>query len=82
MRVLNYAAVGVACAASVAISSLVLFLCSAWLLSSASLALTAMSALGSGLIAIMEFKSPSTVKIRARREALKSAASEDPSFSR
>jgi hypothetical protein len=42
------------------------------LLSSASLALAAMSALGSGLIALMEFRSSSRVRCRAQREALKS----------
>jgi hypothetical protein len=57
MRVLEHAAVAVACGASAAISTLVLLLCSAWLLSSASLALVAMTALGSGLIALMEFRS-------------------------
>jgi|HubBroStandDraft_6_1064221.scaffolds.fasta_scaffold01743_10 hypothetical protein len=59
MRFLKHASVAVACSASVAISSLVLFLGSARLLSSASLALAAMSALGSGLIALMEFRSSS-----------------------
>ena len=57
MKVLKRAAVTIACTASVAISFLVLFLCSAWLLSSASLALVAMSALASGLMALMEFRS-------------------------
>jgi hypothetical protein len=57
MRVLEHAVVAVACGASAAISTLVLLLCSAWLLSSASVALIAMTALGSGLIALMEFRS-------------------------
>ena len=60
MRVLEHAVVAAACGASAAISTLVLFLCSAWLLSSASLALVTMTALGSGLIALMEFKETST----------------------
>jgi hypothetical protein len=68
MTVLKHAAVAVPCAVSVAISSLMLFLCSAWLLSSASLALAAMSALGSGLIALMEFRSSSRVRYRVQRE--------------
>ena len=62
MRVLKHAAVAVACAASVAISSLVLFLCSAWLLGNASLTLAALSALGTGLIALMEFRSSSSAR--------------------
>jgi hypothetical protein len=57
MRVLEHAVVAVACGASAAISTLVLLLCSAWLSSSASVALVAMTALGSGLIALMEFRS-------------------------
>jgi hypothetical protein len=57
MRALEHAVVAVACGASAAISTLVLLLCSAWLLSSASVALVAMTALGSGLIALMEFRS-------------------------
>jgi hypothetical protein len=72
MRVLEHAMVGVACGASAAISTLVLFLCSVWLLSSASLALVTMTALGSGLIALMEFRSSSRVQCRAQREVLES----------
>jgi hypothetical protein len=68
MRVLKHAAAAAPCAVSVAISSLMLFLCSAWSLSSASLALAAMSALGSGLIALMEFRSSSRVRCHAQRE--------------
>ena len=64
MKALRHGGTAVACALSVALSSLMLFLCSAWLLSSASLvqslALTAMSVLGSGVIALMEFRSSST----------------------
>ena len=57
MKVLKRAAVAAAYTASVAISFLVLLLCSACLLSGASLALIGMSALGSGLMALMEFRS-------------------------
>lgn len=57
MKVLKRAAVAVVCTASVAISLLALFLCRAWMLSNASLALVVMSALGSGLMALMEFRS-------------------------
>jgi hypothetical protein len=71
IKVLKHSAITVACAASVALSSLMLFLCSAWLLNSASLvqslALIGMSALGSGLIALMEFRSPSRALRRAQR---------------
>ena len=67
MSVLKHPAVAVACSASVTISSLVIFLGSAWLLSSASLALAAMSALGSGLIALMEFRSSSRAACLHRR---------------
>jgi hypothetical protein len=59
MRVLKHGTVAVACTVSIAF---MLFLCSPWLLSSASLALAAMSALGSGLIALMEFRSSLTVR--------------------
>ena len=72
MRVLEHAVIAVACGASAAISTLVLFLCSAWLLSSASLALVTMTALGSGLIALMEFRSSSRVRCRTPREVLES----------
>lgn len=75
MRILKQGEMAVACAASVALASLTLFLCSAWLLSGASLvqslALTAMSVLGSGVIALMEFRSPWTVRWRAQRASLK-----------
>jgi len=57
MKVLKRAAVAAAYTASVAISFLVLLLCSACLLSGASLVLVGMSALGSGLMALMEFRS-------------------------
>jgi hypothetical protein len=63
MRVLKHAAVAIACAASVALVSLVFFLCSAWLLSGASQALAAMSALGSGLIALV----PAYIGLNQRR---------------
>jgi hypothetical protein len=69
MRVLKYAGVVVACAASVAIASLVVSLCSAWLFSTASLALAAISASGSGLIALMDFRSSSSARYCAQREA-------------
>jgi ABC-type Fe3+-siderophore transport system permease subunit len=48
----------VTCAASVALLALALFFSGAWLLNSATLALVAMSAFGSAVIALMEFKSP------------------------
>ena len=67
MKLLKRAAVAVAYTASVAISFLALFLCSAWLLSSASLALVAMSAVGSGLMALMEFRSSFRGKAQNRR---------------
>jgi hypothetical protein len=73
MEVLKRAAVTVACTVSVAISSLMLFLCSAWLFPSTSVALVAMSALGSGLIALVEFRSSSGVP--SQREAIKSDCS-------
>jgi len=63
MKELKHGEMAVACAASVALASLALFVCSVWLLSSASLieslALTAMSVWGSGVIALMEFRSSS-----------------------
>jgi hypothetical protein len=63
MRALKHDGIAVACAASVALSVVTLLLCSAWLLSGASLvpslALTAMSVLGSGIIASIESRSPS-----------------------
>ena len=66
MRVLRQGGMAVACAASGALSFLTLFLCSAWLLGSASLvqslALTGLSVLGSGVIALVEFRSPSRVQ--------------------
>ncbi len=65
MRVSRHDGMAVACAASVALSSLMFFLCGAWLLSSAalvqSLALTAMSVLASGVIALMDSRSTSPV---------------------
>ena len=65
MRVLKHGGMAVACAVSVALSSLMLFLCSAWLLSSASLvqslALTAMSVLGSGVVALVELHCRNTI---------------------
>jgi hypothetical protein len=65
MKAINYGTVAVACAASVALASFMLFLCSVWLLGSASLvqslALIGMSMSGSGLIALTECKSPSTL---------------------
>jgi hypothetical protein len=66
MTVLKHAALAVACAASVAIVSLVLSLCAAWLFSDASRTLAAMCALGSGLVALMEFRSSSRVRCRAQ----------------
>jgi hypothetical protein len=57
MRVLKHGLMAIVCAASVALLSVTLFLCSAWLLSSALplqlLALTAMSISGSGVIACL-----------------------------
>jgi hypothetical protein len=62
MRILKHIGMAVACATIVALSSLTLFLCSVWLLSSASLvqslALTGMSVLGSGVIALAQYSSP------------------------
>jgi hypothetical protein len=76
MKALKQGGMAVACAASVVLSSLTLFLCSAWLLSSVSLVqsltLTAMSVCGSGVVALIEFRSSSTARCRAQREALKS----------
>jgi hypothetical protein len=58
MKVLNYGVMAAACAVSVTLSVLALFLYCAWLLSGASLvqsmALTALSVSGSGLIALIE----------------------------
>jgi hypothetical protein len=71
MKILKHAAVAVAWAVSVAISSLMLILCIAWLSGSASLALSAMSVLGSGIIALMECRSPSTTtRLTDRRPLL------------
>lgn len=77
MRELKHGTMAVACAASVALASLALVLCSAWVLRSASLvqslALTAMSVLGSAVIALVEFipstfaDSPAATGHRARR---------------
>ena len=57
-RVLSYGEKGFCCAAIVVLSSLVPVLCRTWLLSSAPLvqtmALTALSVCGSGVIALME----------------------------
>jgi hypothetical protein len=82
MKALKQGGMAVACAASVTLLFLTLFLCSAWLLSSfaleQSLALAAMSALGSGVIALMEFRSTSTVRCRTQREALKSDCNVQP----
>jgi len=59
MRVLKYGGIAIACTAIVVLSSLTLFLCSAWLLRSAPLvhtmALSALSLCGSGVTALMEF---------------------------
>jgi hypothetical protein len=58
MRVLKYGGMAVAGALIVALSSLMLFLCSTWLAMSAPLvqtmALTALSVCGSGFAALME----------------------------
>lgn len=59
MKVLKRAATAAVCTASVTLSFLVLLLCSAWLLSGAPLVLVAMSAMASGLMALMEWRSPS-----------------------
>lgn len=79
MRVLKHGLTAVVGAASVAILSLALFLCNAWLLSGALplqlLALTAMSISGSSVIALMEFRLSSTVRCCAQRKALKSDCS-------
>ena len=57
-RVFKYGGIAIACTAIVVLSSLTLFLCSAWLLRSAPLvhtmALTALSLCGSGVAALME----------------------------
>jgi len=74
MRALKHDGIAVACAASVALSVVTLLLGSAWLLSGASLipslALTAMSVLGSGIVASIECRSPS-----ARRKLRQSSRS-------
>jgi hypothetical protein len=66
MRVLKPGGMAVACAASAVLPVLTLFLGSAWLLSNASLVqsltLIAMSVFGSGVIALVEFRSPSTAQ--------------------
>ena len=58
MRLLKYFGIAVASAAIAMLSSLVLFLCSTWLLMSTplaqSMALGALSMCGSGFIALME----------------------------
>jgi len=81
MRVFKHVAEAVACAASVALASLMLILCGAWLWNSASLvqslALIAMSVLGSGVVALMEFRSSSTVRCRTDRNAPLAASSFD-----
>jgi hypothetical protein len=73
MKVLKHNGMAVAFAAT-ALSFLTLLLCSAWFLNSTSLAqslaLTAMSVCGSGVIALMEFRAPAPVRCRANREAL------------
>lgn len=75
MRALKHDGIAVACAASVALSVVTLLLGSAWLLIGASLvpslALTAMSVLGSGVIASIESRSPS-----ARRKLRQSSRSQ------
>jgi hypothetical protein len=64
MKALTHDTVAAALATSVALSTLMLFLSGAWFFGGASLvqalALMAMSALGSGVVALMEFRSPST----------------------
>ena len=56
----KHGGLAIACTASVVLSALTLFLCSAWLLGSASLvqspALIAASVLVSGIIALTEFR--------------------------
>ena len=70
MKLLKHGTVAVACAASAALASLMAFLFAAWSLGSASLVqslgLIAMSVLGSGLIALMEFRSSSRARYRRR----------------
>jgi hypothetical protein len=60
MRALKHDRVAIVSAASAALLSLTLFLCSIWLMSNALplqfLALTTMSVSGSGLVALMEFR--------------------------
>lgn len=62
MRLLKYGGIAVAYAAIAALSSLMLFLCSTWLLMSTplaqSMALAALSMCGSGFIALMEISRP------------------------
>ena len=63
MKLLKYGGIAVASAAIVALSSLMLFLCSTWLLMSTpfaqSMALCALSMCGSGFIALMAISGPS-----------------------
>jgi len=64
MRLLKCDGIAVACAAIALLSSLMLFLCSTWLLMSTplaqSIALVVLSMCGSGFIACMEISKPSS----------------------
>jgi hypothetical protein len=74
MKALKLGTLAAACAASATLSSLVLFLSSARILGSGSLvqslALIAMSVLGSGLIALMEFRSSELKGLKSRHRPL------------
>jgi hypothetical protein len=75
IRLLKYGGIAVACAAIAVLSSLLLFLCSTWLLMSTpfaqSMALCALSMCGSGFIAFMEISRPlPAARSRARIEAI------------
>jgi hypothetical protein len=75
MRLLKYCGITVACAAIAVLSSLMLFLCSTWLLMSTPLAraiaLGVLSMCGSGFTVFMETSRPlSAARSRARVEAI------------
>jgi hypothetical protein len=78
MRLLKYDGIAVACAAIALLSSLMLFLCSTWLLMmgtplARSIALGVLSMCGSGFIACMEIsRTSSAARSRARKEAVES----------
>ena len=74
-RLLTYCGITVACATIVVLSSLMLFLCSTWLLMSTplarSIALGVLSMCGSGFTVFMETsRPPSAARSRARIEAV------------